>query len=66
MEGRPSLEVEQGPVYIYNGVSNLRELKDITLGGASLYFNGSFCVDELRHVNLQGANVFFNGRFQVR
>ncbi len=66
MEGRTNREVEQGPVYIYNGVANLSELKDITLNGASLFFNGFFSVDELRHLNLQGANVFFNGKLQVR
>ena len=66
MEGRSVVEVGQRPVYIYNGVTDLRELKDISLDGASLFFNGTFCVDELRHVSLQGAHVFFNGKLQVR
>ncbi|KAF7504825.1 hypothetical protein GJ744_001691 [Endocarpon pusillum] len=64
MEGRPVVEAGQRPVYIYNGVTDLRELKDISLKGASLFFNGTFSVDGLRHVNLQGAHVFFNGKLQ--
>lgn len=66
MEGHTNQEMKQGPVYIYNGEANLRELKDISLNGASLFFNCSFAIDELRNLNLQGANVFFNGKLQVR
>lgn len=66
MEGRAVVEEGQRSVYIYNGVTDLRELKDISLNGASLFFNGTFSVDGLRHVNLQGAHVFFNGKLQVR
>jgi hypothetical protein len=55
-----------GPVYIYNGVSNLKALKDINLHGANLFFNGSFRVEDLRDVDLIGATIFLNGQLQVR
>jgi hypothetical protein len=54
------------PVYIYNGISDLKELKEVNLNGASLFFNGSFRVEDLRGVDLVGANVFFNGQVHVR
>jgi hypothetical protein len=54
------------PVYIYDGISDLKELKDVNLNGASLFFNGSFRVEDLREVDLVGANVFFNGQLHVR
>lgn len=56
----------QGPVYIYNGVSNLKELKEVNLSGANLFFNGSFYVADLQGVNFGGAKVFLNGQLQVR
>jgi hypothetical protein len=54
------------PVYIYNGVSDLKELKEVNLNGASLFFNGCFRVGDLRGVDLAGANIFFNGQLHVR
>ncbi len=66
MEGHSEPASGAGPVYIYNGVSNLRELKDVKLNGANLLFNGSFCIEDLRLVDLQGATVFLNGQIQVR
>lgn len=56
----------QGPVYIYHGVSNLKELKDLNLFGANLFFNGSFDIKDLQDVDLVGASVFLNGALQVR
>jgi hypothetical protein len=55
----------RGPVYIYNGVTNLKELKDVTLNGATLFFNGPFRLEDLQGVELQGANVYLNGELQV-
>lgn len=57
---------EAGPVYIYNGASNLRELRDVKLSGANLFFNGSFSIEDLQEVDLQGATVFLNGQSHVR
>jgi hypothetical protein len=53
-------------MYIYNGVANLGELKEVSLSGASLFFNGSFRLEDLQGVELRGANVFLNGQLQVR
>lgn len=53
------------PVYIYNGVSNLKELEKANLNGANLFFNGSFSLEDLEKINFEGANVFLNGEAQV-
>jgi hypothetical protein len=66
MGGRSDPGLGQGPVYIYNGLSNLGELKEVNLNGANLFFNGSFCIEDLREVDLLGATVFLNGQPQVR
>jgi hypothetical protein len=66
MESLPSPRTGQGPVYVYNGMANLRELKEVSLDGASLYFNGSFRLEDLRDVELGGANIYLNGQYQVR
>ena len=66
MEGPPSAGPGRGPVYIYNGVADLRELREVSLNGANLFFNGSFCIEDLRNVNFNGAKVFWNGQLQVR
>ena len=52
---------DHGPVYIYNGRANLRELENVNLTGVRLYFNGPYDARDLRDVNLRGATILFNG-----
>lgn len=66
MEALLNSMLGQGPVYIYNGVSNLRELKEADLNGAKLFFNGKFSIEDLQQVDLVGATVFLNGQLEVR
>ena len=54
-----------GPLYIYNGPSNLKELECINLNGARIFFNGPYDLRDLRNVNLVGATVFMNGQSMV-
>lgn len=53
---------KEGPAYIYNVSTNLRELKDVNLCGANLFFNGPFCVADLSEIDLSGATVILNGQ----
>lgn len=55
-----------GPLYIYNGPSNLKELERVNLTGARIFFNGSYDLRDLRKVNFMGATIFMNGQATVR
>ena len=54
-----------GPLHIYNGPSNLKELQRVNLTGAVIFFNGSYDLRELSKVNFMGATVFMNGQATV-
>lgn len=66
MEPHPALGIGQGQVYIYNGESNLRELEEVNLNGAHIFFNGCFRVEDLQEADLLDDAVFLNGELQVR